>query len=96
MAISGDIKAEVKAIFTAVRIELERIFVLAETDIRMGLAMEEQPCEKGDTSLEDEESRKEELACELRDLKRQHEEASASIGSIQRGVPQIKEETYAI
>ncbi|OBT66157.1 hypothetical protein VE03_05075 [Pseudogymnoascus sp. 23342-1-I1] len=97
MAIRNDIEAEIKESFGAAQKELDNIFVLMVTDIRMGLAMEEQPCEKGDTAREDEEIRKEVLACELRDLKRQHEEVPASIDSIQRGVPQIKdeEESYA-
>lgn len=85
-------EAEVEAGFDIVQKEVANIFVLTETDIRMGLGMDEQPREKGDTSREDTERRKEGLACELQDLKRQHEEVSASIDSIQRGAPQTRED----
>lgn len=99
VAISEDIKAEAKASFSAVQKELDNIFDLTEIDYRMGLPKEEEPCEKGDTFREDKERRKEGLAYELRDLKRQHEEVLAGIDSIQRGVTQIKEaeeESYAL
>lgn len=91
MAISEGMEAEVEAGFNTVQKEVANIFVLTETDIRMGLGMDDQHCEKGDTSREDTERRKEGLACELRDLKRQHEEVSASIDSIQRGAPHTRE-----
>lgn len=99
MAISKDIKAEVKASFCAVQKELDGIFDVMENDIRMGLAMEEQPDEKGDTTREDRERRKEGLACELQDLKRQHEEGLLSTDSIQREITQIteaEEESFAL
>lgn len=100
MAISKDIKAEVKASFCAVQKELDSILDLTEIDIRMdGLEVEEQPDEKGDTTREDRERRKEDLACELQDLKRQHEEGLPSTDSIQREITQIKEaeeESFAL
>ncbi|OBT59443.1 hypothetical protein VE04_00611 [Pseudogymnoascus sp. 24MN13] len=99
MDISKDIKAEVKTSFGAVKKELDNIFVRIETDIRVRLAMEEQSCEKGDTTREDKERRKADLACELQDLKRQHEEAPGSIDFIQPGaleMEEVKEEGAAL
>ncbi|KFY77671.1 hypothetical protein V499_03018 [Pseudogymnoascus sp. VKM F-103] len=99
MAISKDIKAEVKASFCAVQKELDGIFDVTENDIRTVLAMEEQPDQKGDTTREDRERRKEGLACELQDLKRQHEEGLISTDSIQREITQIteaEEESFAL
>ncbi|OBT72960.1 hypothetical protein VF21_08477 [Pseudogymnoascus sp. 05NY08] len=99
MAIRKDIKAEVKVSFSEVKKVLHNIFVGTETNIRMGLATEEQPDEKGDTTREDRERRKEGLACELQDLKRQHEEGILSTDSIQREIAQIKEaeeESFAL